>query len=302
MICPICGNENTEKNVAKHLPFFYKCSNCRGYFHQEGPPPIYEQSYFTEQGKPSIFSRIFTPFSNLFLWLRLRVIKKAIGDTKEPILDYGCGNAKLVRYLYTKGFDINGFDPSLSAVQLSRQDGAPVFSAIPDKKYKLIMFWHSLEHSDSPKEDLKKCLNYLQPGGKLLIAVPNGDSLEAKVGKGNWFCYDWPFHRVHFTPNSLNKMLVSIGMRISYINHFNPEYTISSLIQTFLNLFLPKNSLYSALSNRRVVGGQVRLYFLVLISVLLVLLFLPILFLFFLAQLVFKRSAAVIITAVSFGR
>ncbi|MDP2684191.1 MAG: class I SAM-dependent methyltransferase [bacterium] len=297
MICPICGKENIKKKPSQHLHFFYKCLNCGDYFHLEGPPPIYEESYFTEEGKPSVFSKIFSPLSNLFLYFRLRMIYKAIGETKWPILDYGCGNAKLVRYLFARGLNIEGFDPSLSAVQLSQKEGAPVFNTIPNKQYEMIMFWHSLEHSDTPQEDIKKCLNFLKPNGKLLIAVPNGDSLEALVGRGNWFCYDWPFHRVHFTPSSLEKMLNNIGLKVISMDHFNPEYTVSSLVQTFLNLFLPKNSLYSALSNRRIEGSRAKLFFLVLISVLLILLFSPLLLLFYFAGLITRRSAGIIVVA-----
>jgi len=301
MTCSICGSTNIEKSMSRHLPFFYKCLNCGGYVHKEGPPPVYEKSYFVEQTGASIFSKLFSPFSNFFLWSRFRTINKALMGAKGPILDYGCGNAKLVKYLRAKGLEVDGFDPSHSAVQLSQKEHAPVFDKIPEKQYEMIMFWHSLEHTDTPQVDLRNCLHFLRPGAKFLIAVPNGDSLEARVGKGHWFCYDWPFHRIHFTPFAVKTMLNGIGYRAKFVDHLNLEYTTSSLVQTFLNLFLPKNALYSALSNRRIAGSRKKLLGLVLVSFLLLLLFSPILLLFFLAGLVTRRSAAVIITAVPAG-
>jgi predicted SAM-dependent methyltransferase len=40
----------------------------------------------------------------------------------------------------------------------------------------------------------------LKPGGKLVIAVPNYTSHDAKVYKAFWAAYDVPRHLYHFSP------------------------------------------------------------------------------------------------------
>lgn len=200
-----------------------------------------------------------------------------------------------------RGFDVNGFDPSLSAVKLARENNLPVYGTIPESKYDLIMFWHSLEHSDTPLNDLKKCKQYLLPNSKFLIAVPNGESLEAKIFGQRWFCYDWPFHRVHFTPKSIQALLEKAGFKIISIDHFNPEYAVSSLAQTFLNLFLPHNALYSIVANRRILQSKAMILLFGFISIFMLILFSPFLIIFFLTELFIQKTAAIIVVAENIG-
>jgi SAM-dependent methyltransferase len=193
---------------------------------------------------------------------------------------------------------VEGYDPSPSAVLLAQKNNLPVFGRIPDKQYDLIMFWHSLEHTDAPLADLRAVLAHLAPNGKLLIAVPNGDSVEAQVFHRTWFCYDWPFHRVHFTPASMRKSLAAAGCRVTGIDYLNPEYTISSLAQSALNLVLPKNALYAVAANRRAnEQGKTATALMGLCSLCLLILFSPILLLVFLFAFAARRTAAIIVTA-----
>ena len=295
--CPICNHVVNERQPAKHLPLFYRCPHCEGYFHDEGPPPVYEESYFAEVERPSALGRALGKAMEVFLWTRKRSIKGVLCNRDGLILDYGCGNGKLVRYLRKNGLNAEGFDPSLAAVALAQKDGLPVYHALPEKKYDLIMFWHSLEHTDTPLEDLRRVASHLKPDGRLLIAVPNGDSLEALVVGKKWLCYDWPFHRVHFTPRAMKEMLRQIGFIVHSIDYLNPEYSVSSLVQTFLNLLLPANALYSVVSNRRMTGSRWRVVALGSISLLLLVIFFPLILIFFLISLAAKRTAAMIVVA-----
>jgi len=286
--------------TARHLPGFFRCPHCSGYFHEEGSPPPYEEGYFAAASQPSLLSKGLGKVLEIFLWTRKRCVKRTVGANKSAeILDYGCGNGKLVRYLRQHGFKVDGFDPSAAAVALARQADLPVFSDIPHKKYDLIMFWHSLEHTDTPLSDLGGLLKHLKPDGQLLIAVPNGDSLEAYLTRGRWFCYDWPFHRVHFTPRALRGLLEQVGCKVQWFDFVNMEYTISSLMQSFLNTILPKNTLYSVVSNRRMPGAGTKIVFFGLLSLGLLTIFSPLILFFFLIALVSRRTAAMIVVAKS---
>lgn len=295
MMCPICGKKQETPASSTHLPHFFRCTSCGGHFTNEFPEIQYPEAYFTEES--STLGKILKRILELFLWLRRRTILRALPRAGKTILDYGCGNGKLITYMKRHGIVVDGYDPSPSAVTLARAQGLPVFDHVPDKQYDLIMFWHSLEHTDTPLDDVKKLLPHLAPNGRLLIAVPNGDGIEAHIAHGTWFCYDWPFHRVHFTPKSLTRMLDTAGFRVCSIYMVNLEYTLSSIAQTFLNLILPKNVFYSVVANRRQDGGRWKVLTLSLLSLTLLLIFSPLLLIFFLLELVLGRTAAMIVVA-----
>ncbi len=213
------------------------------------------------------------------------------------MLDYGCGRGTLVQYLRERGIEAVGYDPSPAAVALARKSRTPVFTEIPAGPYDLVMFWHSLEHTDDPLAAVRTARSRLLPGGKLLIAVPNAASWEAKIAHERWFHYDYPFHRVHFTPRALRLMLERAGFRVRGIDFFNPEYTLSGLVQTFLNFFLPKNVLYSVVSHRRMELPRALAILISLVSLVLVLLFAPVLLTVFFLALLFKKTGAIAVIA-----
>lgn len=297
MICVICGFLIQDAKPARHLPHFFQCANCGGYVTEEKEKAEYPMGYFTEEFEGAAKKSLFSPMLDFFLWLRFLKISKLARKKDAVILDYGCGNGRLVSYLRKKGLHVDGYDPSQSAIALAQKRGLPVFSAVPDKKYDLIMFWHSLEHSDTPLHDVLAIANNAQKRGKLLIAVPNGDSLEARFARESFFCYDWPFHRVHFTPKSLSILLENAGFRVLSVDYFNPEYTVSSFVQTFLNLFLPKNALYSMVARRRKEQSAATLALLFFVSVAFLVLFSSLIVLFFLIVLITKKTAAFIVLA-----
>ena len=304
MGCPICGKPVEKRERARHLPRFFLCPHCGGFFTDQKPRIQYEEQYFTEKPKRAEKKSVFSPLLDFFLWLRMRKIRKIMkenttagGEGEKRILDYGCGNGKLVAYLRKKGFDVDGYDPEVSAVALAHMQGLPVFGEIPEKQYDLIMFWHCLEHTCEPLKDTRAVSRFLKPDGKILVAVPHGGSWEAKIFGESWFCYDWPFHMVHFTPRALSVLLSQSGFKELSIDYFNPEYTVSSLAQTFLNLFLPKNALYSFMSARRQTMRRRKLFFLGIFSLFALVIISPILFLFFIGAFLMQKTAAFIVIA-----
>lgn len=51
----------------------------------------------------------------------------------------------------------------------------------PSRLYRNIVLGHVLEHVDEPREIVERCLNWLEPGGRILAATPNADSLHRQV-------------------------------------------------------------------------------------------------------------------------
>lgn len=301
MICPICGNTKKNSKLPSYLYKYFLCGECQGSYLKETSKPIYKKVYFKQNSSPSIIFKITRPLLDIFTNFKIHNIIKTAGGKKAIILDYGCGSGKLVRLLNSVGVKTIGFEPSKGAIELTTKEKLPVYQRLIKQKkgYNLIMFWHSLEHDDHPLSTLLSLKKHLTKNkSKLLIAVPNGDSFEARIGQDKWFHLTYPLHRIQFTPDSIRLMLSKAGFKDIRIDFFNPEYTVSGLVQTALNFFLPKDTLYSVVSHRRIDQSLFRAKIFAVISILLVIFFSPLLLLFFIFQLIFKKTGAMVVTAI----
>ncbi len=296
--CPLCGLSAATGGSSPLFEAFLLCSVCGGHFLVSHAPPAYAAKYFSETGSPSLIRRLTRPLLSWFLALRVFKVRSLIrGNPRARVLDYGCGTGTLVAELRREGIDTVGYDPSSSAVALARQQGIPVFAEVPAGPFDLIMFWHSLEHIDAPLALIQSVRPLLAPEGKLLIAVPNAASWEAHLAKDRWFHYDYPFHRVHFTPRAIRLMLERAGFRVSSVDFFNPEYTFSGLAQTFLNFLLPKNMLYSVVSHRRFTLPRPKAAAVALCSIVLGIAFSPLLLGVWVLAVLAGKSGAMIVLA-----
>lgn len=296
--CPIC--ENYSDATASFLPRFNHCVVCGGQFLTELENPVYAAEYFKQKEAPSLISKIVAPILIFFYFLRIKKIKSILKKSSNPkVLDYGCGSDKVVENLIKIGVNAIGFEPSEGARNIVSKKNLPVYGEIKPVEggYDLIMFWHSLEHIEAPLEIIKNIKNFLSKEGQLLIAAPNANSFEARIFKENWFHYSYPFHRIHFMPKSAKIMLQKAGFKPISIDFWNPEYTISGLVQSFLNWFLPKDTLYSVISHRRQTMPLYNAILISLASILIILIFSPFLALFFIFQLIFCKTGAMVIVA-----
>ncbi|MEW2145775.1 class I SAM-dependent methyltransferase, partial [Micromonospora vinacea] len=78
----------------------------------------------------------------------------------------------------------------------------------------VVCAFHVLEHVEDPRAFLRAAHTTLTPGGWLALEVPNIASAAA-----NRLGTDWPaiapaYHRWHFTPDTLSRMLVESGFRV----------------------------------------------------------------------------------------
>lgn len=93
----------------------------------------------------------------------------------------------------------------------------------PDREYNTIIMEHILEHVDSPVTLLTKVKKWLMPGGKILIGVPNGNSIHrlvaVKMGLLEHSCELNPRdhalgHRRVYTPDTLRADLQKAGLHL----------------------------------------------------------------------------------------
>jgi 2-polyprenyl-3-methyl-5-hydroxy-6-metoxy-1,4-benzoquinol methylase len=103
----------------------------------------------------------------------------------------------------------------------------------PQLRFDLIILSHVLEHEMSPTQLLVKCRKLLTLNGKLLISVPNIESLEARVFGRYWRGLDIPRHTVHFRERVLIQLLEALGFSVLEIR---PLMWAASISESFMSI------------------------------------------------------------------
>jgi SAM-dependent methyltransferase len=136
------------------------------------------------------------------------------------LLDFGCGSGSFLDRMRRQGWKVVGIDASSEAAQQARDRlGIPVLAGTlphPDlleETFDVVTMWQSLEHVHEPLEALRAAYQVLAPAGKLIVAVPNIDSMPFRWFGQTWFSLDLPRHLTHFAPWTLRLMLHRAGFR-----------------------------------------------------------------------------------------
>jgi SAM-dependent methyltransferase len=195
----------------------------------------------------------------LFCRSRVRLAHRLLPHSGR-VLDVGCGRGLFLRMLEQRGHRVRGTE--LSAATAANADPAiPVDvgelrpGRYEPRSFDLICMWHVLEHMRRPDLALQAASEALVPGGALLIAVPNFDSLQARLGGELWFHLDLPRHIFHFTPETLRRLLQDSGFVLDRCRTGQWEMDPFGLLQTTLNrMGLRHNALYDTLRNNPVVA------------------------------------------------
>lgn len=227
---------------------------------------------------------------------------------EKSLLEIGCGKGRFLEAAKAAGVLVFGIEPSpRSFAFASERLGSAVahmglneiddYSSFPSK-FDYVMLWHVLEHLSDPGEVLSKIKGKLKSDGRIVIAVPNFASAQARLGKADWYHLDPPRHIHHFTPQSLHILSVTNGFVVEKI-FFNSFYQnfVGELI-TLVNKLLPgKNVVFNGLRiNRAYLGrfGSLSAWAMFLLGSALSLLMTPLLLLFTLFNQLFDRSGTMV--------
>jgi 2-polyprenyl-3-methyl-5-hydroxy-6-metoxy-1,4-benzoquinol methylase len=140
------------------------------------------------------------------------------------LLDFGCGGGSFLERMHRQGWRVTGVDVSAAAVERVRTGlglrallGTLPHPLLEAGSFDVVTMWHSLEHVHRPLEVLREARRLLVPGGKLLVAVPNIDSLPFRWFGPAWYGLDLPRHLTHFAPWTLHLMLEHAGFGVGPI-------------------------------------------------------------------------------------
>jgi len=233
--CPLCGRRRRQvilrafDNAAPgdwHRYEVVRCLDCQLCFTSPRPSPELIRQYY-----PAGYGPHALPLRNRRSpwWSRLAARSGLLFQARKALpwhgqgrlLDFGCGGGSFLQRMHGLGWRVTGVDISPVAVDricgqlgLHALVGSLPHPELPPQAFDVVTMWHSLEHVHDPLEVLRGAHGVLTARGRLLVAVPNFDSLAFRWFGENWFGLDLPRHLTHFTPNTLSAMLERAGFRV----------------------------------------------------------------------------------------
>ena len=242
-ICPICGSTRLRevlkgvKDYVTDVAFtVIHCDECEVDFTFPQPDNM-EAFYPAKYRRYNKWVAAILTSMYRFQVNRWRRFYRKSGSAVE----LGCGDGLMLDALRRYGWRVAGTERTQEmADEVQKNLGFPVYvgglEKIPaGEKFDLIILFQVLEHLNDPLGVLKQCTSLLREGGKLVIAVPNVRSWQARYSSGYWFHLDVPRHLFHFSGISLRNALNLAGLQLQGISFISFEHDPYGWVQSILN-------------------------------------------------------------------
>ena len=216
--CPICKKPESyfylSTNALMHEPnnelyTFDICTNCEAVFLTNPVTTEQLEHYYTDNYLPYRGASAWGKYSSFVAnsqkkldLKRVTLVKKHLkkNNPNLNVLDVGCGNTSFLEILEQKSkakctgidFSDSGWkDKSFPNLELKK---IAIEDYVSDKQFDVITLWHYLEHDYNPSQTIEALYNCLKSGGKLIIEVPDYNSISAKIQKSYWQGWHSPRH------------------------------------------------------------------------------------------------------------
>ena len=166
--------------------------------------------------KKSLLDKVYQSVKNITLKRKLKLIN-SFNTTSKSILDVGAGTGDFLKVCATNSWNVFGTEPDEGARKIALEKGINLqedLSEFINQKFDVITLWHVLEHVGNLQEYITTLNNLLSEKGRLIIAVPNYKSDDAKHYKQFWAAFDVPRHLWHFSQTSISKLFAEVNMSV----------------------------------------------------------------------------------------
>ncbi|GIX27165.1 MAG: hypothetical protein KatS3mg123_1046 [Burkholderiales bacterium] len=133
------------------------------------------------------------------------------------LLEIGCGSGKLLEFLKSLGWIVQGVDFDSRAIDRAREKGLEVRwgtlqdQRYPDNFFDAVVMSHVIEHIHNPEGLLRECHRIVRDRGQITVATPNAQSLGHRVFKSDWRGLEPPRHLQVFTAPALHSLIEKVG-------------------------------------------------------------------------------------------
>ena len=259
--CPVCHSESiapvltaSDHTVSGESFEVWHCNSCQLRFTQQAPDETAIGSYYQSEEyishsntRKGLVNRLYQWVRDFTLVQKRKLIRKVSGMQTGALLDIGCGTGEFLNTMKQAGWTSLGLEPDPGArqqaiehFQLDVHPSDHLFQ-LAAKQWDVITMWHVLEHVHRLHPYLDKIYELLKPGGKLIIAVPNYQSLDAAKYESAWAAYDVPRHLYHFSPEAMQRLLSDHGFQWSTLKT------------------MPFDAFYVSLLSEKYIHGKLRL-------------------------------------------
>lgn len=173
--------------------------------------------------------------------VRARLRRRRILKTFPPwigagrLLDVGCATGRFLQQMAAVGWRVSGIELDAEAAAKARMVtadvrlGDPADLSLPRASFDLITAFHVVEHLPDPCRAVGNMLEWLSPGGLLVIEVPNVGGWGGALFGRHWSGLDFPRHLTHFTPATMRALVEQCGGRVVDEWHWSkPRWIIRS--------------------------------------------------------------------------
>ncbi|MCB0494593.1 MAG: class I SAM-dependent methyltransferase [Cyclobacteriaceae bacterium] len=261
--CPSCGSRALEHHievkdysVSGEVFTIVKCTACGLLLTNPRPQPSELGQYYQSEDYVSHTNNGNNPVNLIYKLARTQTLRWKYNLIKKfnplTILDFGCGTGHFLSYCKEKGLTVFGYEPDGNARSIAIKNvGESIVSQTEElnETYDVITMWHVLEHVSELAEVMKWLKKKLHPNGRLVIALPNHESLDAKMFNEYWAAYDVPRHLYHFSKDSLKALAIKYGFCLEsmhpmkldsfYVSLLSNKYRSGSIkpFNSFINGF-----------------------------------------------------------------
>jgi len=222
--CPICLSSDLQKkfnctdhSTSKEKFTIVSCETCDFKFTNPRPKDKSLGSYYKSDkyishtnNKKGLFNWMYHTVRKYSITTKLNLLKKI--SKRKNHLDIGCGTGEFLNACKNSGFKTEGIEPS----KLAREQAINNYNLsvthnteldqFKSSQFDTISMWHVLEHIPKLNKTIREFNRILNKNGKVIIAVPNHNSWDAKYYKEYWAGWDTPIHLWHFSKLSIEKI------------------------------------------------------------------------------------------------
>ncbi|MCW3086718.1 MAG: SAM-dependent methyltransferase, partial [Sediminibacterium sp.] len=254
--CPACGSPSIfpalsakDHTVTQEVFEIWHCDECSLRFTQRVPNaaaigPYYQSASYvshsdTEKG---LINRLYHLIRNHTLQVKRKLLQEVTGKQTGTLLDIGAGTGAFVNTMQQAGWTVTGLEPDATARANAQNkyglvlQPAEALAGLQGAQFDAVTLWHVLEHVHELHGYFERLHQVIQPTGRVVIAVPNYTSYDAKVYREHWAAYDVPRHLYHFSPKSMELLAVAKGFHLESIRPmWFDSFYVSMLSEQYRN-------------------------------------------------------------------
>lgn len=171
------------------------------------------------------------------------IVKNPVFITPGKVLDYGCGTGWSLLKLRNEGWNCVGIEPNENASEIGRskmrldiKNGTiHTVPSFEKDSFDYIRANHSLEHDPDVFLTICEFERIIKPDGKLLIGVPNINSIPARIFGKYWWYLGAPVHTYNFSTETITKLCNRCKFEVKSVRYTGNYTGILGSLQIFLN-------------------------------------------------------------------